>query len=346
MQAERLTEAINELDDALSTRSIEDTLSKAARAADRLVRIEGLDLIDQGLARDAGAAAEAVERVLIELSEAQGVANALKVHDLHDAGALERIESRLLALRAAARKFESEPDDLFEALQRYRNALDLCVAETGMLQDLKAKEMAAQNEWARKAKALSQARGAGAKALEAKIMQELEPLHLPRVRVAVRFDEIGEEESGAYGLERAEFEVETNPGSGFGPLRQIASGGELARFSLALKCALAHAGIAGTLIFDEADQGVGGAVAAAIGERLARLSETRQIFAITHSPQVASNAHRQWRVRKQDTVEGTVQTAVSQLDDGQRLEEIARMLSGSSITDEARAAASKLLEVA
>jgi DNA repair protein RecN (Recombination protein N) len=148
------------------------------------------------------------------------------------------------------------------------------------------------------------------------------------------------------GLERATFEVETNPGSGFGPLKAIASGGELARFSLALKCALSQTGAACTLIFDEADQGVGGAVAAAIGERLARLSNDRQVFAITHSPQVASAATRQWRVRKDAAPSGQITSHVAQLDDGQRLEEIARMLSGSSITNEARAAALKLLEAA
>lgn len=346
MQAERLTEAIGDLDGALSDRNVEDKLSQAARAAERLVRIEGLELIDEALARDAAGAAETVERVLIELSEAQGLANALKVHDLHDAGALDRIEARLLALRAAARKFDLDPDDLGEALARYKQALDLSDADSADLEDLRRLEREAQATWRGHAEALSAKRREGALKLEKAIMDELGALHLGRVCVAVRFDAIGDAENGASGLERAEFEVETNPGSGFGPLRQIASGGELARFSLALKCALAHAGVAGTLIFDEADQGVGGAVAAAIGQRLAKLGQGRQVFAITHSPQVASCAVRQWRVRKQDSKSGHVVTHVNQLDDGQRLEEIARMLSGSSITDEARAAASKLLEVA
>mgnify|MGYP001794932949 FL=1 len=160
------------------------------------------------------------------------------------------------------------------------------------------------------------------------------------------FAPIEADESGAKGLERATFEVETNPGAGFGPLKSIASGGELARFSLALKCALSQTGQACTLIFDEADQGVGGAVAAGIGERLARLSGDRQVFAVTHSPQVASAADRQWRVLKDADAKGQITSQVAQLDDGQRLEEIARMLSGSSITNEARAAALKLLEAA
>lgn len=346
MQAERLTEAIQEMDSAISTRTIEETLSKAARAAERLIRIEGLEALDEGLAKQAHAASDAIERVLIELTEAQSLSNGLKIHDLHDAAALERIEARLLALRGAARKFEAEPDMLAETLETCREALSLCEAETGALDEARAREQATLKAWDMAADTLSVARRSGAHRLERAIMKELKPLHLGRVKVAVRFDPIGEGESGANGKERAEFEVETNPGSGFGSLRQIASGGELARFSLALKCALAHAGVAQTLIFDEADQGVGGAVAAAIGERLQRLSKDRQVFAITHSPQVASSAHRQWRVRKQEVGKSGLVTAVHQLDDGQRLEEIARMLSGSSITDEARAAASKLLEAA
>ena len=346
MQAERLTEAISELETSLTSKEVEETLSKAARAAERLARMQGLELINEALAQNAASAAEAVERILIELAEAQGLSNALKVHDLHDAAALEQIEARLLALRAVASRFDLDPDSLFQALADYRRSLDLCDAETADLDELKKLEKEAYAAWRKKAEKLSNDRQKAASKLEKAIMHELGALHLGRVSVAVRFDPISETESGAAGLERAEFEVETNPGSGFGPLRQIASGGELARISLALKCALAHVGSGHTLIFDEADQGVGGSVAAAIGERLAQLATDRQVFAITHSPQVASFAQRQWRVRKQDDETGKTVTSVTQLDDGQRLEEIARMLSGSSITDEARAAASKLLEVA
>ncbi|MEM1390281.1 MAG: DNA repair protein RecN [Pseudomonadota bacterium] len=346
MQAERMTEAIGELNTCLCSKDVEDSLSKAARAADRLVRIEGLDLVDESLAQNARAACDAVERVLIELAEAQSISNALKVYDLHDAMALERIEARLLALRAVARKLNVDPDKVSDIHADYARRLAMCEAETHDLDRLKREERNAKADWRAKAETLSAKRLKGAKALECAIMKELRPLHLGRLRILVRFDPLEDDQSGAAGLETVEFEVETNPGSGFGPLRKIASGGELARFSLALKCALADAGGAQTLIFDEADQGVGGAVAAAIGERLAHLGADRQVFAITHSPQVASSASRQWRVRKQDSPTGHVVTSVNQLDDGQRLEEIARMLSGSSITDEARAAASKLLEVA
>lgn len=193
---------------------------------------------------------------------------------------------------------------------------------------------------------MSKKRRKHASVLEQAIHAELEPLHLGRVELRVAFDDVAEGESGAKGLERATFEIQTNPGAGYGPLKAIASGGELARFSLALKCALSQTGDACTLIFDEADQGVGGAVAAAIGERIANLSEERQVFAVTHSPQVASAATRQWRVLKEADAHDQITSHVAQLDDGQRLEEIARMLSGSSITNEARAAALKLLEAA
>jgi DNA repair protein RecN (Recombination protein N) len=238
------------------------------------------------------------------------------------------------------------PEHIAETLERFQRDLALCDADSAALDDSLAQEAAAEAAWRKSADQLSCKRRKTAKTLETSIQNELEPLHLGRVKVRVAFTPLAEGESGVNGLERATFEVETNPGSGFGPLKAIASGGELARFSLALKCALSQTGAACTLIFDEADQGVGGAVAAAIGERLARLSNDRQVFAITHSPQVASAATRQWRVRKDAAPSGQITSHVAQLDDGQRLEEIARMLSGSSITNEARAAALKLLEAA
>ncbi|MEM9055072.1 MAG: DNA repair protein RecN, partial [Pseudomonadota bacterium] len=227
-----------------------------------------------------------------------------------------------------------------------QNDLALCEGDTEALDAAREAEAQAHSNWQMAAQRLSQQRRSQASDLEVSVLEELKPLHLGRVKLRTVFAPLGESDSGAKGLERASFEIETNPGSGFGPLKSIASGGELARFSLALKCALSQSGGAGTLIFDEADQGVGGAVAAAIGDRLAGLSQGRQVFAVTHSPQVASAAARQWRVMKTPDQNGQVSSQVAQLDDGQRLEEIARMLSGSSITDEARAAASKLLEAA
>ncbi len=346
LQSEKLTENIQEADAALRGNAIEAGLSKAARATERVLRIQGLESLDSGIVEAAQEAAEAVERTLIELAEARNAINALMGYTGHDVRTLERVETRLFALRAAGRKYDTDPDELCAVLEAHRAALAMCQADTAALEQARADERAARSVWDVAAAALTKARRAGAKRLETAIMQGLAPLHLGRVQVRIAFSPIAEEESGANGHERVEFEVETNPGTGFGPLRAIASGGELARFSLALKCALSDVGGIGTLIFDEADQGVGGAVSAAIGERLARLAEGRQVFAITHSPQVASCAQRQWRVLKAPDQTGGLRTHVAQLDDGQRLEEIARMLSGSSITDEARAAASKLLEAA
>ena len=346
LQSEKLTENIEEADAALRAGTVEGAIAKAARATERVLRVQGLETMEGGIAEAAQDAADAVERTLIELAEARTALTTLMTYTGHDDRALDQVEGRLFALRAAGRKYDANPDELHSVLETHRAALALCDADTAALDEAKALEAATQSDWQAAAEALSTARQAGAKRLEKAIMRELKPLHLGRVSVQIGFMPIGEDESGARGLERAEFEVETNPGAGFGPLRAIASGGELARFSLALKCALSDVGEAATLIFDEADQGVGGAVAAAIGERLAALSDGRQVFAITHSPQVASCAARQWRVMKAPDKAGALRTHVAQLDDGQRLEEIARMLSGSSITDEARAAASKLLEAA
>ena len=346
LQSERMSEAIEETSSALSDSRIDDALSVASRAAERVARIPGLETIDEQLATLATSTADAIERTLIELSEARENTSELVRHAGHDSNRLEQVEARLFALRAAARKYDCLPELLTDTLKRFENELALCVSNTETLDTVRLEEAAAQDAWKGSAERLSKDRQKAAKRLESAVIKELEPLHLGRVKMRVAFTPITEADSGAKGLERAEFEIETNSGTGFGPLKSIASGGELARFSLALKCALSQCGEATTLIFDEADQGVGGAVAASIGERLARLSSERQVFAITHSPQVASSAARQWRVLKEDDANGQTVSQVAQLDDGQRLEEIARMLSGSSITNEARAAALKLLEAA
>ncbi|MDJ0921616.1 MAG: DNA repair protein RecN [Henriciella sp.] len=346
LQSEKIAENIQDARSAITTSAIEDNLAKTARATERLLRLEGLNALDNGISGAIEKAAEAVERALIEVAEAQACVIALSDFAGDDTRVLDDVEARLFALRAAGRKYECDPNQLGNVLNQHRAALELCLSDTSALEAAKQAEADAEATWKTAASRLTRSRKKAAEQLEAAIMMELEPLHLGRVSVRVGFEPIGANESGAAGGERAEFQVETNPGSGFGPLRSIASGGELARFSLALKCALSQTGGAETLIFDEADQGVGGAVAAAIGERLARLSEQRQVFAITHSPQVASSGKRQWRVRKTPDESGALRTHIVQLDEGERLEEIARMLSGSSITDEARAAASKLLEVA
>ena len=346
LQSERMCEAVDEASKALREPKLEQSLTQAAKAVERIVRIPELEALEGDIVTVAESAADALERTLIELSEAQGAVQSLSLVSEHDASQLEIVEERLFALRAAARKYDTQPEQLTETLSHFQKELALCDADSAALDEARTVENEANAAWRKTAETLRASRNKHAAALEAEFRAQLEPLHLGRVKLQVAFEEIGPEESGAKGLERASFEVETNPGAGFGPLKKIASGGELARFSLALKCALSQAGDTCTMIFDEADQGVGGAVAAAIGERLSILAQDRQVFAVTHSPQVASAAARQWRVMKGEDQMGQIFSQVAQLDDGQRLEEIARMLSGSSITNEARAAALKLLEAA
>ncbi len=341
MQSERVTEAITEAEEAFADAEIEAALSKASRAAERICRLPGFDGADHPLAHAARSAAEALERALIETGEAEAAIAALESLVEHDTSALEMAEARLFALRAVARKHMVDPDLLPDVLETLRERLNLVEAGEDALVRARKAESAANAAWHAAAEKLTAARKAAAAQLEKAIVKELAPLKLGRAVIRVSVTPLGED-GGAHGGDRVEFDAETNPGAGFGPLRKIASGGELARVSLALKCALAEAGSAGTLIFDEADQGVGGAVAAAIGERLIRLGRTRQVFAITHSPQVAAAARSQWLVEKGRGKSGG--TRLRGLDESNRQEEIARMLSGAEITQEARAAAGRLLE--
>nr|WP_321360665.1 DNA repair protein RecN [uncultured Hyphomonas sp.] len=341
MQSERVTEAITEAEEALADAEIETALSRASRAAERICRLPGFDGADHPMAHAARSAAEALERALIETGEAEAAIAALESLVEHDTSALESAEARLFALRAVARKHMVDPDMLPDVLETLQERLNLVEAGEDALIRARKAESVANAAWHDAAEKLTAARTAAAAQLGKAIAKELAPLKLGRAVIRVSVTPLGED-GGAHGADRVEFDAETNPGAGFGPLRKIASGGELARVSLALKCALAEAGSAGTLIFDEADQGVGGAVAAAIGERLIRLGCTRQVFAITHSPQVAAAARSQWLVEKGRSKSGG--TRLRGLDESDRQEEIARMLSGAEITAEARAAAGRLLE--
>ncbi len=207
---------------------------------------------------------------------------------------------------------------------------------------LDADLLAAREAYSRAADALGKGRLAAAKTLDSAMAAELAPLKLDAARFRTA---IASAEPGPAGTDRVEFEVSTNPGAPFGPLTRIASGGELSRFILALKVALAEAGTASTMIFDEIDRGVGGAVASAIGERLARLARDSQVLVVTHSPQVAARATHHYRIEKVQGPDGA-RTLVRRLEEAERREEIARMLSGAAVTDEARAQAARLLEAA
>ncbi|EZP72968.1 Recombination protein N [Sphingomonas paucimobilis] len=337
------------------------TMQKGARLADDLSAVtDCLTGSDGGLAQLRQAARRldrivseyepladvlaALDRAVIEAGEAEdrlaGAAEALSF----DPARLDAIETRLFDLRGLARKHQVQPDDL--AALRDDMAAKLAAIEGGEehLAALEAEVAARAADYARAAQALSAARKGAAARLDVAVAGELAPLKLDAARFRTVVAPLEEGQWSAHGMDRVEFEISTNPGAPFAPLVKIASGGELSRFILALKVALAEQGGADTLIFDEIDRGVGGAVASAIGERLARLARTNQILVVTHSPQVAARGAGHMLIAKSS--DGTVtRTGVHALTDGERREEIARMLSGAEITVEARAQAERLLEV-
>jgi DNA repair protein RecN (Recombination protein N) len=289
-----------------------------------------------------GEALASLDRAVIEASEAEEKIERAAEALAFDPARLELVESRLFDIRALARKHRVEADALAALGEQMREHLAAIQAGGERIAELDKRLVEARESYARAAKASSEQRHQAAARLDAAVANELHPLKLDAARFRTS---ICETEPGAAGTDRVEFEVSTNPGAPFGPLTRIASGGELSRFILALKVALAEAGSAATMIFDEVDRGVGGAVASAIGERLARLAERSQVLVVTHSPQVAARASHHYRIEKSHGEHGT-RTTVRKLDDAERREEIARMLSGASITEEARAQAAKLMEAA
>jgi len=284
----------------------------------------------------------ALDRALIEASEAEDRITRAADAMAFDPERLEGVEARLFDIRGLARKHRVEPDQLTELGARMREQLAAIEAGGEQIEALDRQLVVAREAYSAAADALSRKRHEAAARLDAAVASELAPLKLDAARFRTT---IAAAEPGPSGTDRVEFEVSTNPGAPFGPLTRIASGGELSRFILALKVALAEAGSAATMIFDEVDRGVGGAVASAIGERLARLAEQSQVLVVTHSPQVAARASHHYRIEKSHGEDGT-RTSVSKLSAEERREEIARMLSGASITEEARAQASRLLDAA
>ncbi|MCR2833614.1 DNA repair protein RecN [Parerythrobacter lacustris] len=285
----------------------------------------------------------ALDRAVIEAGEAEEKLEKAGEALVHDPAALDAAETRLFELRALARKHRCEVDELPERMRTMRAALDAIEGGEAALDALEAAEKAAAADYTAKARALHDARVAAAAKLDAAVAAELAPLKLDAARFTTRVEELPQDKWGASGIDAVEFLIATNPGADFAPLGKIASGGELSRFILALKVALAEKGGAATVIFDEIDRGVGGAVASAIGERLARLAADGQLLAVTHSPQVAARGGTHYVIAKSS--EGTVtKTSVALLDAAGRQEEIARMLSGAEITSEARAQADRLLE--
>lgn len=287
----------------------------------------------------------ALNRALVETSEAEALLEGA-LRSLEDgAGTLEEVEERLFALRDAARKHRVPVEALPDLLAETQTLLDGIDAGAGGVTAAEREVEAARAAYREAASALSKARAATAGRLTEAVLAELPPLKLERARIRVELDPLPEDEWGPDGAERVAFTVSTNPGQPFGPIGKIASGGELSRFMLAVKVVLARLASTGTLIFDEVDAGIGGATAAAVGERLARLGEERQVLVVTHAPQVAARARHQYSVSK-SVANGKVRVEVRELTPAERRDEIARMLAGAEVTEAARAAAESLMRVA
>jgi DNA repair protein RecN (Recombination protein N) len=335
-RAERIADDLAQLDTWLG--GSEGGLAQMRQAARVLERIadahpalaEALAAIDRAIN----------EGALTEQSVAQAQA-ALAF----DPRSLEEDETRLFDLRAMARKHRVQPDDLAALAQEMAAKLATIEAGEEGIAALDRQAALCRATYEAAADTLSTERHAAATRLDTAVAGELAPLKLDAARFRTVAATLPQEQWGPAGKDRVEFEISTNPGAPFAPLTKIASGGELSRFILALKVALAEEGGAATMIFDEIDRGVGGAVASAIGERLARLAESTQLLVVTHSPQVAARGRHHFFIAKSS--DGTVtRTGVHELGESERREEIARMLSGATITDEARAQAGKLLEAA
>ena len=345
--SERALADISAAREALGGDSLSSRLGQALRALERARE----RTVQAGAGEDAAAvqrltqAAGAVERALAEASESLAAVDAAAEAFDFEPGRLEKAEERLFALRAMARKLGVSVDDL--AAERLRLAGALRGIETAgdAMKAAEAEAAKARQGYLEAAARLTDGRRAAAGRLAAAVEGELGPLRLDKARFRVALAELGEAQAGPNGAERVEFEVATNPGAPFGGLGDIASGGELARFALALKAALAGRGDgpAPVMIFDEVDQGVGGAVADAVGVRLKRLAGDAQVFVVTHSPQIAARAEAHWRVAKSGDGE-RLRTTVEPLDAHAREEEIARMLAGAEVTDAARAAARALMD--
>lgn len=338
MQGEKIAVDLQEARDVVSgAHSPVSALSAAVRRLERRAA-NSPTLVES--------AVKAIDMAINALEEADQHLNAaLAVADF-DPSELERIEERLFALRAASRKYSTPVDDLAMLAQKYAADVALIDAGADQMQKLEAAATEANQRYSEAAIRLSAARNKAAEKLNKAVSAELAPLKLERARFMTQIDS-DPKSPGLQGFDRVEFWVQTNPGTKPGPLMKVASGGELSRFLLALKVVLSDRGSAPTLVFDEIDTGVGGAVADAIGARLARLAGKVQVMAVTHAPQVAARADQHLLISKDTLDKGKrVATRVNALAVDHRREEIARMLAGAEVTAEARAAAERLLRAA
>ncbi|MEO8812718.1 MAG: DNA repair protein RecN [Caulobacteraceae bacterium] len=345
--SEKILADIGAARDGLAGEGLVGRLAQAYRALDRARQriVQAGVTPDGAVARLIEAAAEATDRALIETGEATAAVDAAAAAFEFEPDRLERVEERLFAVRALARKLETAPDDLPAFRVRTAARLSARGDADQALAQAHAAAVAAGAAFRDKAAALTAARRSAGERLAAAVRGELAPLKMDKARFRVVVEDLGDDRAGGSGSDRVAFEVATLPGAPFASLAAIASGGELARFALALKASLVSRGGGDQplMIFDEVDHGVGGAVADAVGLRLKRLAAGgAQVLAVTHSPQVAARADAQWQVRKIGAGAG-VRTSVTALGPVAREEEIARMLSGATVTDAARAAARALI---
>ena len=328
MNASKLGEEISAASDALSgERGAESQLAAALKKLSRMP-VEARALT-QG-------AETALEQAYAQAEEARRELDSLLTRLDTDTSALEKAEERLFALRALARKYGVATDALPALTEQYRAKEEALVSCGSQIKKTEAEVAALRQGYLKAAEILSKARTLAAHKLEQAVAAELTPLKLGHAKFRATLTPL--EDGNATGMERVGFEIATVEGAAFGSLSKIASGGELARFSLALKVALAGTASPAAMVFDEVDRGVGGAVADAVGKRLQRLAENTQVLLVTHSPQVAARAARHFRISRSKD-----KTKIEMLDDSERLEEIARMLSGANVTIEARAAARRLM---
>tara|TARA_R110002096_G_scaffold415163_1_gene616691 strand:+ start:80086 stop:81753 length:1668 start_codon:yes stop_codon:yes gene_type:complete len=336
MQGETLSSGLGELlGKLLSDKGVDTTLRATLRKIERMsAQAPGLlDGVSESLDRAANETSEAI-------NELENIIRDLEFNPYD----LENTEERLFSIRAAARKHNCPPDGLVALKQEFEAKLGALKFSDEEVQRLMDEVRAAQEVFEENVRKLSAERTKTAVSLDKQVNKELPALKMDKAQFKTFIEPLEPENWSSEGGERIDFRVSTNPGAPFGGLIKIASGGELSRFILALKVVLARKTSVATLIFDEIDQGVGGAVANAVGERLAELADKAQILVITHSPQVAARGRRHWLINKSATGGEMVTTAVTELEKENRREEIARMLSGAEVTKESRAAADNLLE--
>ena len=335
MNAEKIASELREAEQFLrGERGVETALNSALKRLERAAP-QAAGLLDE--------AVTSIDRTLIEAREATEILAAAMSRITHDPVRLEKVDGRLFALRDIARKHKVSCDQLPALEEKFAQQLADIDGGTKRLAALESEAQAARAAYQKAAQDLSAARRKIATDLDVLVNQELAPLKLDGGQFTTQITSTEPADGGPHGLDRISFEASTNPGMAPGAIAKIASGGELARFMLALKVSLAAKGEPCTLIFDEVDAGVGGAVAEAVGGRLQRLAQNGQVLVVTHSPQVAARGDSHWQVRKSDAGQG-MSTQVTLLQDDTRLEEVARMLAGAAVTDEARAAARRLLE--